>query len=149
MRNRGHIRISFDYGKEKTQIEFVISDENPQESEIIETKIPEITILTTDKTEYLDGEFVTITGTVSEMLEPTVLIGLYDPFGFPGGFYFGESDSNLDFTTSFLIKDGVNFKTFGTYSVMAHYDESETFVDFEYVEKKETSEDMIIERERN
>ena len=143
----GSYKILFDYGKEKTHIEFVISDKNDQELEIIEVQIPEIMLLTTDKTEYFDTEFVTITGTVSKISAPTVLVGLYDPFGFPAGFYFGEIDSNLDFTTSFLIKDGVNFKTFGTYSAIAYYEESEISVDFKYVEQNETIQVVVVEDE--
>jgi hypothetical protein len=66
------------------------------------------------------------------MTSPTILIGIYDPFGMPAGFYFGTIDSNLEFTTSFLVKEGVNFRVDGTYSVKAHYDESEATSFFEY-----------------
>ena len=130
----GTYEISFDYGKVNSQIEFTLSDENIVEPEIIEITNPEILIFTTDKDQYIDGDFVTISGIVSEESAPTVLIGLYDPFGFPAGFYFGDITSDLEFTTSFLIKDGVNFKTFGTYSAIAYYEESEEFLEFDYVE---------------
>jgi tetratricopeptide (TPR) repeat protein len=60
------------------------------------------------------------------------LIGIYDPFGMPAGFYFGSIDSNLEFTTSFLVKDGVNFRVDGTYSVKTHYAESEATSFFDY-----------------
>ena len=143
----GSYKILFDYGKEKTHIEFVISDKDDQELEIIDMQIPEIMSLATDKIEYFDTEFVTITGSVSKISAPTVLVGLYDPFGSPAGFYFGEIDSNLDFTTSFLIKDGVNFKTFGTYSAIGYYEESEISIDFEYAEQNETI--LVIEDEEN
>ena len=42
----------------------------------------------------------------------------YDPFGMPAGFYFGNVNSDLEFSTSFLVKDGVNFRADGTYFVI-------------------------------
>ena len=82
--------------------------------EIIE---PEIILLYTEEKQYTDKDIVEITGLVSAIDSPTALIGIYDPFGMPVGFYFGSIDSNLEFTTSFLVKDGVNFRVDGTYSV--------------------------------
>jgi tetratricopeptide (TPR) repeat protein len=61
-----------------------------------------------------------------------VLIGVYDPFGMPTGFYFGSIDSNLEFSTSFLVKAGVNFRVDGTYSIKAHYSETEVISFFDY-----------------
>ena len=46
-----------------------------------------------------------------------MLIGIYDPFGLPAGFYFGTINSDLEFSTNFLVKSGVNFRTEGTYSI--------------------------------
>ena len=54
-----------------------------------------------------------------------MLIGIYDPLGAPTGFYFGAVDSNLEFSTNFLAKAGVNFRIDGTYSIKAHYAETE------------------------
>ncbi len=68
------------------------------------------------------------------MTLPAVLIGIYDPFGMPSGFYFGSIDSSLGFTSSFLVKDGVNFRVDGTYSIKAHYDGSEATSFFDYYE---------------
>ena len=140
---KGTYNISFDYGKEKSQIELVILDENFSESEIIEeiSIKPEIVVLVSDKNEYLDGEYVVISGLVSSPSDQNVLVGIYDTFGFPAGFYFGDVDENLEFTISFLIKDGVNFKTYGTYSAIAYYGESEDYVEFDFVEIK-TIEDL-------
>ena len=59
------------------------------------------------------------------MDSPSALIGVYDPYEMPAGFYFGTINPDLEFSTSFLVKDGVNFKTEGTYSIKAHYGESE------------------------
>ena len=97
--------------------------------EIVE---PEIILLYAEEKQYTDKDVVKITGLVSAMDSPTVLIGIYDPFGMPTGFYFGSIDSNFEFTTSFLVKDGVNFKVDGTYSVKARYAESEAILFFDY-----------------
>jgi len=61
-----------------------------------------------------------------------VLIGVYDPFGTPIGFYFGQINSNLEFSTNFLVKSGVNFKTDGTYSIKAHYGKTEKITNFDF-----------------
>jgi tetratricopeptide (TPR) repeat protein len=86
------------------------------------------------------------------MDSPSALIGIYDPFGMPAGFYFGSIDSNLEFTTSFLVKDGVNFRVDGTYSVKAHYAESEATSFFDYnkippIVEEDLSEDQTDENE--
>src|SRR3989337_675566 len=112
---------------------------------------PEIIVMFTDKEVYQDGDTVTIYGLVSEKDEESVLVGIYDPFGTPAGFYFGNVDSNLEFKVSFLVKAGVNFKTEGTYSISAFYGDSEEVVNFEFVkqnknqtpiEEKKTSDDI-------
>ena len=67
------------------------------------------------------------------------------------GFYFGSIDSNFEFTTSFLVKDGVNFRVDGTYSVKAHYDKSEAISFFDYYKVplvvEDSSENQIDENE--
>ena len=93
---------------------------------------PEILLLYTEKQQYTNSDIVKISGLVSSLDSPTVLIGIHDPFGMPVGFYFGNVNSDLEFSTSFLVKDGVNFRTEGMYSVKAHYAESETVSFFEY-----------------
>ena len=50
----------------------------------------------------------------------------------PAGFYFGQINSDMEFSTSFLVKDGVNFRIDGTYSVKANYAESEAQSFFDY-----------------
>ena len=87
-------------------------------------KTPEIIIFILTKNNTLTKIVIKITGLVSVLDSPTVLIGVYDPFGMPAGFYFGTIDSNLEFSTSFLVKDGVNFRVDGTYSIKAHYAET-------------------------
>jgi len=106
---------------------------------------PEILAMFTDKEIYEDGDTITILGLVSEKDAPSVLIGIYDPFGTPAGFYFADLDNDLEFTTSFLVKAGVNFKTEGFYSISAFYGNSEVITSFEYVEKIETVGTPIIE----
>ncbi len=99
----------------------------------------------TDQEVYDDGDTVTIIGLVSEKDQDSVLIGIYDPFGTPTGFYFGDVDSDLEFSVSFLVKAGVNFKTEGTYSISAFYGDSEEYTSFEYVKKIETVEPEPID----
>ena len=142
----GLYTIKIDYGKLDKEITFEIISDKPSEivfEEIIET-IPELTRLDTNKSTYSDNDTIVITGTVSSVEESTVLIGIHDPFGIPTGFYFGEIDSNNEFTTNFLAKAGINFKIDGTYTVIAHYGESKIEHTFEFVESLQTE---IIEKE--
>ena len=129
----GEYLVKLDYGQESENHYFVILGAIIEpEIFIDETIAPEIILLYTEKKQYTDKDVIEITGLVSTMDSPTVLIGIYDPFGMPAGFYFGSIDSNLEFSTSFLVKDGVNFRVDGTYSVKAHYAESEVTSFFEY-----------------
>ena len=136
----GTYTINFDYGKDSAQIDFeIIADEEIDDSPIIEEpSTPEVLIMVTDESVYHDNEFIVIAGIVSSIQDPSVLIGIYDPFGTPTGFYFAEIDSDLEFSTSFLAKEGLNFKTEGTYSVVAHYGESEYTINFDFVNSKES-----------
>jgi tetratricopeptide (TPR) repeat protein len=129
----GEYTVKLNYGK-ITQKEFFTITGNNSEPEIIisESIIPEIISLITDKNQYYDNDFVMITGIVSTIDSPNVLIGVYDPFGMPTGFYFGQIDSDLKFSTNFLIKSGINFKTDGTYSIKAHYGETEKITNFDF-----------------
>jgi len=95
---------------------------------------PEITLLYTDKKEYTDKDLIKINGLVSTLDSPTVLIGVYDPFGMPAGFYIVPIESDLEFSTSFPVKAGVNFRTDGTYSIKAHYAETKATSFFDYYE---------------
>lgn len=94
--------------------------------------VPKVVELKTEKKSYYDNEFVAITGAVSTISESTVLVGIYNPDGSPAGFYVVDVGSDLKFSTSFLAKNGVNFKTVGKYSVKAHYANTalETTFDF-------------------
>ena len=129
----GEYSVKINYGK-LTQNEFFTITGNNSEPEIIISKSiePEIISLITDKNQYYDNDFVIITGIVSNIDSPNVLIGVYDPFGTPTGFYFGQINSNLEFSTNFLVKSGVNFKTDGTYSIKVHYGETEKIVNFDF-----------------
>ena len=109
-----------------TQVFADSSIENFEESEII--------LLYTDKKQYTDKDLIKITGLVSTLDSPTVLIGVYDPFGMPTGFYIVSIDSDLKFSTSFPVKSGVNFRTDGTYSIKAHYAETKVTSFFDYYE---------------
>jgi len=91
-----------------------------------------ITLLNTDKKQYTDKDLIKITGLVSTLDSPTVLIGVYDPFGISAGFYIVPIDSDLEFSTSFPVKAGVNFRADGTYSIKAYYAESKTTSFFDY-----------------
>jgi hypothetical protein len=146
----GQYLVKLDYGQTSENHNFVIEGEL-SEAEILieENTLPEILLLYTERKQYTDKDVIKITGLVSTMDSPTALIGIYDPFGMPAGFYFGAIDSNLEFTTSFLVKDGVNFRVDGTYSVKAHYGESEAVSFFDYSKviqiTEEPEEEKIIE----
>ena len=133
----GKYTVKLNYGT-ITQNEFFTITGNNSEPNIIPEPIkPEIVSLTVDKNEYRDNDFVIISGLVSSMDSPNVLIGVYDPFGTPTGFYFGQINSDLEFSTTFLVKSGINFKTDGTYSIKAHYGETEKVTTFTFHKKPE------------
>ena len=152
--DEGDYTISVNYGKLQAETNFKmvsVGKDKPLVENDSQTLFPEIIALFTDKEVYQDGDRVTIYGLVSEKNEESVLVGIYDPFGTPAGFYFGNVDSNLEFTVSFLVKAGVNFKTEGTYSISAVYGDSEEVTNFEFVkqnknktpiEEKKTSDDI-------
>lgn len=146
----GTYTISINYGKLKVETNFkmvsvdqkiqpLVKDDSP-------TLIPEIIVMFADEEVYQDGDTVTIYGLVSEKDEESVLVGIYDPFGSPAGFYFGNVDSNLEFKVSFLVKEGVNFKTEGTYLISAFYGESEEVTSFEFV--KQNTNPLPVEKEK-
>jgi len=129
----GEYMIKLDYGQISENHYFIIENEYSEPKILVEDfEEPEIILLYTDKKQYTDKDFIKITGLVSALDSPTVLIGVYDPFGMPAGFYFGLIDSNLEFSTSFLVKAGVNFRVDGTYSIKAHYAETEAISFFNY-----------------
>lgn len=135
----GEYTVKLNYGK-ITQNEFFTITGNNSEPEIIisESITPEIISLITDKNQYYDNDFVMITGIVSTIDSTNVLIGVYDPFGTPTGFYFGQIDSDLKFSANFLVKSGINFKTSGTYSIKAHYGETEKITNFDFYQESDT-----------
>jgi len=129
----GKYKIKINYKKIIQEEFFTITGEVSQpDSILIEKTTPEIILLATEKEVYTDGDTVKITGIVSLKESTTVLIGIYDPFGTPSGFYFGDVDKNLEFSKSFLVKAGVNFKVDGVYTLKAHYAESEAITTFEF-----------------
>ena len=139
----GTYSITMDYGSLNTETTFEMVNYDVEDTisdDDFEFFFPEILAMFTDEEVYEDGNTVTIIGLVSEKDQDSVLIGIYDPFGTPTGFYFGNVDSDLEFSVSFLVKAGVNFKTEGTYSISAFYGDSEEYTSFEYVEKIETVE---------
>jgi tetratricopeptide (TPR) repeat protein len=135
----GKYAVKLKYGK-INQDEFFTIIGNHSEPEIIisEPLKSEITSVMTDKNQYHDNDFVIISGTVSKIDSPDVLIGVYDPFDTPIGFYFGKINSDLEFSASFLIKSGVNFKTDGIYSIKAHYGETVKTTQFSFHDKLNT-----------
>ena len=143
----GEYKAKLDYGQISENHYFVIENEYV-ESEIIleEFEEPEIILLYTDQKQYTDKDVIKITGLVSALDSPSVLIGVYDPFGMPAGFYFGTINSDLEFSTSFLVKAGVNFRIDGIYSIKAHYAETEATSFFEYYEVLPNIEEIIEEQ---
>ena len=129
----GTYKLKFDYGKITQNESFSISNTQQPTDDVV--VIPEIISLKTNKSQYTDSDTIIVIGTVSKRDSPTVLIGVYDTFGSPAGFYFGNIDSNLHFSTSFLAKAGINFKSDGTYSIKAHYGDSFSSTSFDFFKK--------------
>jgi hypothetical protein len=147
----GTYTITMNYGKLSIETNFDIILDSGQ-SPVMPSQIsssPEILAMFTDKEVYEDGDTVTIIGLVSEKIEDSVLVGVYDPAGTPAGFYFGDVDSNDEFSVSFLVKDGVNFKTEGMYSISAFYGKSEASTSFEYVKYNAVSTPEPLENKNN
>ncbi len=136
----GTYLIRFDYGQNTDQLSFEVIGTLVEEPQIPQV-VPQVLVLTTDKKSYADGEFITVSGMVSTIGDPTILVGIYDKNNFPSGFYTPEIDSDLEFSVSFLAKGGVNFKTPGTYYVKAHYGESRETISFDFVEKPKPTPD--------
>lgn len=144
----GTYSIVINYGKLETETYFEIGSESSESEEpsedfsgdFSEFEFPEVLVVT-DKDVYEDGDTILITGLVSQLKEPTVLVGIYDPLGFPAGFYFGDVSPELEFTVSFPAKSGVNFKSEGTYSVIARYGDSEDKITFEFVKQIQNDSD--------
>lgn len=145
----GEYTVKLNYGKISENYYFVIDGSDFEPEIVTDTSVePEIILLYTEKKQYTDNDVIKVTGLVSALDSPSVLIGIYDPFGMPGGFYFGTIDSNLEFSTSFLVKSGVNFRVDGTYSIKAHYAESESESFFDYYKiPQDATEDPITNTE--
>ncbi len=148
---QGTYSIVLNYGKLETETTFEMV--NPDSNDTIldddyDFFVPEILAMFTDQEVYRDGDTVTIIGLVSDKDQDSVLIGIYDPFGTPAGFYFGDIGSDLEFSVSFLVKEGVNFKTEGIYSISAFYGDSEEYTSFEFVKQIQTIEPEIIDDEK-
>ena len=94
----------------------------------------EVITLESAKSVYTDNDVIYISGSVSSVDTPSILIGIHDPFGMPTGFYFGNIDSNNEFSISFLAKAGINFKIEGKYDATAYYSDSKKIVYFDFVE---------------
>ena len=134
----GTYLMKIDYGKLQKEITFEITSDNFFDETIFfdfeEPLTLEIITLYSDKAIYTDSDIITITGSVSLIEEPSVLIGIHDPFGTPTGFYSGTINSDNEFIVSFLAKAGVNFKVDGTYDVTAYYGDSKEIAYFDFIE---------------
>ena len=89
-------------------------------------------LMLSDKDLYYDNDFVKISGSVPSLNSPNILIGIYDKFGTPTGFYFVDINSTREFSVSFMATHGVNFKTEGNYSAVAHYGNPKKEISFEF-----------------
>ncbi len=104
----------------------------------------EVITLESGKSVYTNNDVIYISGSVSSVYAPSILIGIHDPFGLPTGFYFGNIDSDNEFSISFLAKAGINFKIEGKYDATAYYSDSKKIVYFDFVESLD---DEIYETE--
>ena len=143
----GTYRIAIDYGvlSVDTNFEIITSEQGqPSDSSPIEI-ISEKIVMNTSKLVYYDEEFIQISGSVLSLNAPSILIGIHDPFGFPAGFYFAPIDSNNEFFVEFLAKSGVNFKTEGTHSAVAHYGDTKNTIYFDFSENEIIIEEPVDE----
>jgi len=148
---QGTYSIAINYGKLEIETTFEMVNEDSDDiilDDDFDFFVPEILAMFSDQEVYQNGDTVTIIGLVSDQDQDSVLIGIYDPFGTPIGFYFGDVGSDLEFSVSFLVKAGVNFKTEGIYSISAFYGDSEEYTSFEYVKQIQTIEPEIIDDEK-
>jgi len=99
----------------------------------------------TDKSVYTNGDFITITGSVSEKIDDTAMIIVFDPFGNPVGIYPAVIDSDNKFHVEFLAKAGVNFKIDGTYSINANYAEIKNTILFDFFKTSSQQENPVDE----
>jgi len=143
----GTYSVTLDYGEESIELNFEIDNGNIAEESknILDNIDPEIILMVSDKTTYYNDEFVAILGSVSSVDEPSVLIGIFDPFKMPVGFYFGDIDSNNEFFVSFLAKSGINFKTEGSYSAKAFYGDSEFKIKFDFSNEEKPINDRTMD----
>jgi len=143
----GIYTTTLDYGKESVELNFEIDNGKIAEESgnILDNINPEIILMVSDKTTYYNDEFIAILGIVSSIDEPSVLIGIFDPFGIPTGFYFGDIDSNNEFFVSFLAKSGVNFKTEGIYSAKAFYGDLKFEIEFDFLNEEKSLNDKTID----
>lgn len=127
--------IEFVYGQESDELFFEVIGTAPEPVPPASAPAlpPEVLMVSTDKDKYTDNEFITVSGLVSDVADPTILIGIFDPDGSPAGFYMPQINSDLEFTVSFLAKNGVNFKKEGIYSVRATYGQSKQVASFSFV----------------
>ena len=135
----GQISETFPFTIISDELDFDNSENIEQESNKNENDEPGTVLVFTDKAVYTDNDTVTIYGTVSKFDSPTVLLGVHDPFGMPTGFYFGNLNSENEFSTSFLVKAGVNFRVDGTYVIKAHYGDLESNVSFDFQKELENN----------
>lgn len=99
----------------------------------------------TDKSVYTNNDFITITGTVSEKIDDTAIIIVFDPFGNPTGIYPAVIDSDNKFHVEFLAKEGVNFKIDGTYSINANYAGIKNTIHFDFFKTVSQQESPVDE----
>ena len=128
--------IEFDYGDNSDDLFFEVDGADPASTLIPhQSPTPEVLQIITDKNTYQDSEYITISGLVSDIDDPTILIGIFDPDNFPTGFYTPKINSDLEFEVSFLAKSGVNFKKTGTYTAKATYGTSKQTTTFGFADK--------------
>jgi len=129
--------IEFQYGDQTDDLFFEVEG-TPKQTTAPTSKpssAPEVLLVTTDKTTYHDNDFVTISGLVSDIGDPTILIGIFDPDNFPAGFYTPKINDDQEFEVSFLAKSGINFKKTGTYTIKANYGTSKITTSFGFADR--------------
>ena len=141
----GTYTITTEYGKLKAETIFKIETESGEISTvtpIIEKPhvvLPQIISFGTNKHTYQNDDTIVLSGTVSAISEPQVTITIFDPNKTPTGIYLVTVNPDLAFSTSFLAKYSINFKTEGKYSIIAQYGNSESKrTEIKFLEKSNT-----------
>ena len=146
----GTYTITAEYGKLETETIFKIENKSGKINDVTSivekppAVLPQVVSIRTNKHTYQNEDTIVISGTVSAISEPQVTITIFDPNKTPVGIYLSNVNPDLTFSTSFLAKYNINFKTEGKYSIIAQYGNSEAKrTEMKFLERSNTSRNIV------